>query len=218
MDSGGLVVSWLSSCTTAWHNYRFDLCEFLRVFHRAGFPGQLCGLLLIFGDRTVDTFQQGYQVPAGQVGFSQTLQGSAAERPPSVESDADGGNEDKASKAKDEEKGLGGEDPRQTPAKQTSKETTIVRGLSLRNVLPHRVVVVVALVAWSARLGGSLNRGLGGAVRVLRGHRRSCRGAVGVLLLSNRSRWGSVSILSRSSNRGAVAVRSSCSRGVPLQS
>ena len=39
MDSGGLVVSWLSSCTTAWHNYRFDLCEFLRFFHIESFTG-----------------------------------------------------------------------------------------------------------------------------------------------------------------------------------
>ena len=33
------MVSWLSSCTTAWHNYRFDLCEFLRFFHIESFTG-----------------------------------------------------------------------------------------------------------------------------------------------------------------------------------
>ena len=82
-------------------------------------------------------------------------------------------------KAEDEEKGLGGEDPRQTPAKETSKETTIVRGLSLRNVLPHRVVViVVTLVARSCGLGCGLDRGLWGSIGVLLGDHRSSRGPV----------------------------------------
>ena len=159
------------------------------------------GGLLIFGDRTVDTFQQGYQVAAGHVGRGQT-QSPAAERPLSAEPDADRGDEDKAGKAEDEEEGFGGEDPSKASAKETPKETAIVRGLSLRDVLPHGVVVVVVtLVARSCGLGCSLDRGLGGSIGVLLGNYRSRRGPVRVRLVTgDRSRRGTVGVLCGSCN------------------
>ena len=206
MDSGGLVVfgflAALQHGTTI-----FLICEFLRFVHNESFTGlDLVGRqqrsgLLIFGDRTVDTFQQGYQVAAGHVGRGQT-QSPAAERPLSAEPNADGGDEDKAGKAEDEEKGFGGEDPSQTSVKEPPKETAIVRGLRLRDVLPHGVVVVVVtLVARCCSLGCSLNRGLGGSIGILLGHRRSGRGAVGVSLGCNGSRRGAIGVLCGSSDR-----------------
>ena len=181
------MVFWVSSCTTTWHNYIFDLCEFLRFVHNESFTGldlvgragrQQGGGLLIFGDRTVDTFQQGYQIAAGHVGLG-NFQSPAAERPLSAEPDPDRGNEDKAGEAKDEEKGFGGEDASQASTKETPKETAVVGGLRLWHVLPHGVVViVVTLVARSCGLGCGLDRGLGGSIGVLLGDHRSSRGPV----------------------------------------
>ena len=142
------------------------------------------GGLLIFGDRTVDTFEQGYQIAAGHVGRGHT-QSPAAERPLSAEPDADRGDEDKAGKAEDEEEGFGGEDPSKASTKETPKKTAIVRGLSLGDVLPYGVVVVVVtLVARSCGLGCSLDRGLRGSIGVLLGDHRSRRGPVGVRLVT----------------------------------
>ena len=185
----------------------FLICEFLRFVHNESFTGLdfvgSIGIgLLIFGDRTVDTFEQGYQIAAGHVGRRHT-QSPAAERPFPAEPDADGGDEDKAGEAEDEEEGFGGEDPSEASAKETPKESAIVGGLSLGDVLPHGVVVVVVtLVARCCSLGCSLDWGLRGSIGVLLGDHWSCRGPVGVRLVAgDRSRRGSVGVLCRSCNR-----------------
>jgi len=227
MDSGGFKVVFGFLAALQHGTTIFLICEFLRFVHNESFTGldlvgragqEQGGGLLIFGDRTVDTFQQGYQIAAGHVGLGHT-QSPAAERPLSAEPDPDRGDEDKASEAEDEEKGFGGEDASQASAKETPKETAIVGGLRLRDVLPHRVVVVVVtLVARSSRLGRSLDRGLGGSIGVLLGDHRSSRGSVGVRLVAgNRSRRGAIGVLCGSSNRRPIAVRSSCSWGVTFQ-
>ena len=171
--------------------------------------------LIILHNRTVHKLQHLYQVWYGMVwhvGGQGPRQGS-----PSSQVDAEGGDQDKAGNAKNQEQDLGGEEASEAPTEEAAQQTSIIFRLGAgRSGLFHRVVVVVVTLgagagahgvsSWGAV--GVLDRGCGRAVGVRSADRRACRGAVGVFL--RRSSRGAIGI--RSSSRGAIGIRSSSSR------